>query len=186
MWFRGSIIDRIPAPCLVLFRGVRIMPIPPSPSLVIRPIYTPNNSCHLLLSANCILLDEMLGPEVGAEVHDLPAPEADEQYGGADAEVLDSAVCALVGVAQLDLARAQVVHLIDNLGQHLLDAAQLCLNGLELLGRLNSGPVLGVGANVDIQLDVTGGGSTGCRVEEVELAWMLSCLSSIEHQRIAK
>ena len=62
----------------------------------------------------------MLGTEVGAQVHDLPGPEADEQPGGGDAEPLDAVVGALVGIAQLLLALAQVVHLLHNFGRHLL------------------------------------------------------------------
>ena len=84
----------------------------------------------------------------------MPAPEADEEHGGANAEVLDAAVGALVGVAQLLLAGAQVIHLADDFGHHLLDAAQLRLDGLELLGGLDGRPVLGVGADVDVELDV--------------------------------
>lgn len=108
----------------------------------------------------------MLGAEVGAQVHDLPAPEADEQPRGADAEPLDARVGALVGVAQLLLARAQVVHLAHNLGRQLLDPAQVRFDGLELLRRLDGRPVLGVGANVDVELDVAEGrvGAASCIV----------------------
>lgn len=95
----------------------------------------------------------MLGPEVRPQVHNLPCPQNNEQPGRSDAEPLDTVVCALVGVAQLLLALAQVVHLADDLGGELLDAAQLGLDGLELLGGLDGGPVLCVGANVDVELD---------------------------------
>jgi hypothetical protein len=107
----------------------------------------------------------MLGAEVGAEIHNLPAPEADENPGGKDAEPLDTGVCALVGVAELHLTSAQVFHLLDNLSRGLLEAAQLGFNGLELLGSLDGGPVLGVGTNVDIELDASRGGrGTGAYV----------------------
>lgn len=96
----------------------------------------------------------MLGAEVGAQVEDLPGPEANQQPGGQDAEPLDAGVCALVGVAQLLLAVAQVLHLVDNLARELLDAAQVGLNGLELLVGLDRVPVLGVGTDVDVELDV--------------------------------
>ena len=105
-----------------------------------------------------IRLDEMLGAEIGAEVHDLPGPEADEEPGGADAEPLDARVCALVGVAELLLAAAEVLHLLDDLGGELLDAAQVGLGGLELVVGLDGGPVAGVGANLDVELDLAGGG----------------------------
>ena len=99
----------------------------------------------------------MLRPEIRAQVHNLPHPQANQQKGGAHAEPLDAVVGALVGVAQGLLAGAQVVHLADHLGDHLLDAAQLRLDGLELLGGLDGGPVLGVGADVDVELDVAVG-----------------------------
>ncbi len=100
-------------------------------------------------------LDEMLGSEVRPQVQDLPPPDADEQEGGAEAEPLDSVVGALVGVAQLLLAGAQVVHLGDDLGHELLDPAQLRLDGLQLLARLDGSPILGIGANIDVEFDVT-------------------------------
>lgn len=93
-------------------------------------------------------------PEVCPQVHNLPAPETNEQEGRAKAKPLDTRVGALVGVAQLLLAHAQVVHLLDNLAQHLLDAPQLSLDWLELLVGLNRRPVLGIGADIDIQLNV--------------------------------
>jgi hypothetical protein len=99
----------------------------------------------------------MLGPEVSAQVHDLPNPQGDQQERSAQAEPLDAAVCALVGVAQGLLAGSQIIHLGDDLGGQLLDAAQLRLDGLELLFGLDGGPVLGVGANVDVELDVADG-----------------------------
>lgn len=112
-----------------------------------------------------VCLNQVLRPEVGAQVHDLPAPEGDEQGGGADAEPLDAGVGALVGVAQLLLAGAQVVHLVDDLLDHLLDAAQVRLDGAQLLGGLDGGPVLGVGADVDVQLDVARGVVVSCWCE---------------------
>ncbi len=107
----------------------------------------------------------MLRPEVGAQVHDLPPPECDEDHGGDDAEPLDAGVCALVCVAQLVLAELEVLHLLVDLADELLDAAQLGLDGLELLLGLDGGPVLGVGANVDVELNVAEGvgDAPGCR-----------------------
>lgn len=82
-------------------------------------------------------LDEVLRSEVGAEVHNLPSPEADQQPGGGDAEPLDTVVGALVGVSQLLLSGAEVLHLGDDLAGDLFDAAELSLEGLELLGGLD-------------------------------------------------
>lgn len=93
-------------------------------------------------------------PEVRPQVQHLPHPQPNEHEGRAEAEPLDAVVGALVGVAQLLLARAQVVHLADNLRHHLLHAPQVGLDGLELLGRLDRRPVLGVGADVNVELDV--------------------------------
>lgn len=100
----------------------------------------------------------MLGAEVGAEVHNLPAPETNQQPRSADTEPLDTVVGALVGITQLLLTKAQVLHLVDNLGRQLLDAAQVGLDGLELLLGLDGRPVTGVGANIDIELNGTGRG----------------------------
>lgn len=102
-------------------------------------------------------LDQVLGAEVCPQVHDLPRPETDEEPGGGDAEPLDTGVCGLVGVTELLLALAEVLHLADELAAELLDAAELGLDGLELLGGLDGGPVLGVGADVDVELDGAGG-----------------------------
>lgn len=101
----------------------------------------------------------MLGPEVRAQVHNLPPPQPDEQPRGGHAEPLDARVGALVGVAQLLLAGAQVVHLADDLAGELFDAAELGLDGLELLGGLDGGPVFGVGADVDVEFDGAGVGA---------------------------
>lgn len=100
----------------------------------------------------------MLGAEVGTEIHNLPSPETNQQPRGADAEPLDTVVGALVGIAQLLLTKTQVLHLVNNLGRQLLNAAQVCLDGLELLLGLDGGPVTGVGANIDIELNSAGRG----------------------------
>ena len=99
----------------------------------------------------------MLGSEVGSEVHDLPGPETDEEPSSSDTEPLNTVVGALVGISELLLSGAKVFHLGNKLAGDLLDTAELSLDRLELLGGLDSGPVLGVGAYVDIELNVTGG-----------------------------
>jgi hypothetical protein len=126
---------------------------------------------NLSVTSPCLdPLDQVLRPEVGTQVHDLPAPKPDEQESGTNAEPLDTGVGAFVSIAQLLLALAQVVHLLDNLLEHLLNAAELRLDGLELLCRLDGGPVLGVGANVDVELDgamVVVVASASCNKSEV-------------------
>lgn len=95
-------------------------------------------------------------PEVRSQVQDLPDPEHDQDESGAEAEPLDPVVGALVCVAQLLLARPQVVHLAHDLGDHLLHTAKVSLDRLELFGGLDRGPVLCVGTDVDVELDVAG------------------------------
>lgn len=96
-------------------------------------------------------------PEVRPEVHNLPPPKSNEEEGSGHAEPLDTVVGALVGITELLLTSAQVIHLANNLADQLLDTAQIGLEWLKLLGGLDSGPVLGIGANVDIELDVAAG-----------------------------
>lgn len=123
-----------------------------------RICYTLADTSHISLLSYPSCLDQVLGTEVGAQVQDLPDPQTDEQPGGGDTEPLDARVCALVGVAQAHLASAQVLHLANHLGRKLLKATQLRLDGLELLGGLDGVPVLGVGTNVNVELDVSGVG----------------------------
>lgn len=115
-------------------------------------------SLHLsLLDAFRVFADlnQVLGAEISTEVHDLPGPKTNQQPRGADTEPLDTRVCALVGITQLLLTKTQEFHLVHNLRRKLLDTAQLCLDRVELLLRLNGRPVASVGANVNIQLDST-------------------------------
>lgn len=99
----------------------------------------------------------MLGSEVGPQVHNLPSPKSNEQHSGANTKPLDSGVCALVRVSQRLLSASEVVHLGDNFRDCLFDAPQVGLNWLQLLGCLNGRPVLGIGTNIDIELDVSVG-----------------------------
>lgn len=108
------------------------------------------------------ILDQMLRPEVRAEVHNLPRTQSHEHAHGADSKPLDTLVCALVRISQLDLTTSQVVQLSDNLRGNLTDPLELCLHRLQLLAGLNGVPVLGVGADVDVQLDVA--------------VWVLDCV----------
>lgn len=105
-------------------------------------------------SADSQALDEVLRAEVCAQVHDLPDPERKEERRGADAEPLDACVGALVRVAQLLLAVAEVVHLVHDLADDLLDAPKLCVDWLELLDGRQRLPVLCVGADVDVEVDL--------------------------------
>lgn len=102
-------------------------------------------------------LNKMLGSEVRPEIHNLPPPKSNEEESSAHAKPFNTVVGAFVGITELLLTSAQVVHLANNLANHFLDTAQIGLEWLKLLGGLDGGPVLGIGANVDVELDVTAG-----------------------------
>lgn len=87
----------------------------------------------------------------------MPGPQPNQQECCEETKPLHTVVGALVGVSELLLAVAEVVHLADNLAHHLLDSAQLGFYGLQLLAGLDGSPVLGVGTNVNVELDVTVG-----------------------------
>jgi hypothetical protein len=95
-------------------------------------------------------------PEVCPEIDNLPRSQRNEHADGAKAKPLDAVVGALIRVSQLLLAGTEIVHLVHDLLDHLLDAAQLGLDRLELLRSLDGGPVLGVRSNVNIELNLPG------------------------------
>lgn len=117
----------------------------------------------------------MLAPEITPQVHDLPCAQTDQHQHGQVAKPLDALVGALVGVPQLLLACAQVVHLGDDLADDFLDAAEFGFDGLELLAGLDGGPVLCVGADVDVEFDmargvqVTGGLCSASQTSQAEV-----------------
>lgn len=120
----------------------------------------PTPSLLLIRSSRTMIAfrsNEMLAPEIAPQVHDLPRAQTNQHAHGQVSEPLYAIVRALVGIPQLLFPRAQVVHLRDNLADNLLDASQLGFDGLELLAGLDGGPVLCVGADVDVELDVAGG-----------------------------
>jgi hypothetical protein len=100
------------------------------------------------------LLNEMLTPEVGPQIDNLPRTQRDQHAHSTQSKPLDALIRALIGIPQLLLACPQVIHLGDNLANHLLDPAQLCLDRLQLLARRDGIPVLGIGSYVDVELDV--------------------------------
>lgn len=108
-----------------------------------------------------ITLDEMLAPEVGTKVHDLPSPKPNKHTHSTQRKPLDPLICTLVGIPKLLLATPQVIHLRDNLSNNLLDPPELRLNWLQLVGGSNGIPVLGIGANVNVELDVARGDGLG-------------------------
>ena len=102
-----------------------------------------------------ILLDEMLRPEVSPQVDNLPSSQTNEHTHGTEREPLHPLVGTLVCITQTLLTRAEIIHLCDDLGDHLLEAAEVGLNGLELLLRLDGGPIAGVSADLNIKIDFT-------------------------------
>ena len=96
-------------------------------------------------------------PKIRSQVHNLPSPQSDQHAHCAKRKPLDALVRALIRISELLFADAQVLHFLHDLVDRLLDPSQLRLDGLQFLGRLDGGPVAGVGANVDVQLDVAGG-----------------------------
>lgn len=99
----------------------------------------------------------MLRPKIRPQIHHLPRPQPDQHPHSPVRKPLHPLIGALVGIAQLLLPRAQVVHLGHDLGDQFLHAAQLRLDGFEFLLRLDRGPVARVGADVDVEFDVACG-----------------------------
>jgi hypothetical protein len=112
----------------------------------------------------------VLGPEVRPEVHNLPRTERHEHSHGANSKPLDTLVGALIGISQFDLTSPQVIQLSNNLGSDLADSLKLCFYWLELFAGLDGVPVFCVGADVDVELDVTVwvGDCVGCGQDVLE------------------
>jgi hypothetical protein len=123
-----------------------------SPAIPLKALLSPK-PLHVLA---CVLqhLDEMLAPEVGPQIDNLPRAQAHQHGHSAQRKPLDPLIRALIRISQLLLPGPQVIHLRDNLANRLLDASQFRLNRLELLARGNGVPVLGIGAYIDVELDV--------------------------------
>lgn len=102
-------------------------------------------------------LNKVFRSEVSPQVNNLPSTEPNKHTHGPESEPLNTLIGALIGITQTLLTGTQVLHLGNDIGNHLFDAAEVCLDGLELLLRLDAVPVAGVGANVDIKFDGTGG-----------------------------
>lgn len=96
-------------------------------------------------------------PEISPQINNLPHAQTHQHPHSAKREPLDPLIRALIRITQLLLSRPQVLHLAHNLGDHLLDAAQVRLNGFELLLDLNAGPIAGVGADVNVEFDRAAG-----------------------------
>ena len=93
-------------------------------------------------------------PEISPEIYDLPRTQRNKHAHRPNRKPLHALIRAFIGVPQLLLPRSQVLHLRHDLVDRLFHPSQLGLDGLQLLGGLYRGPVLGVGADVNIELDV--------------------------------
>lgn len=96
-------------------------------------------------------------PEVSPQVNNLPSPKPNEHTYRPKRKPLHPLICALIGITQLLLTRTQVLHLRHNLRDRLFHAAEVSLDGLQLLRDGVAGPVAGVGPDVDVELDGAGG-----------------------------
>lgn len=100
-------------------------------------------------------LDQVLAAEVGPQIYDLPYSQCDQHAHSPKREPLHPLVRALIRISQLHLAGPQVVHLVRDFLGRLGQPPELGFHGLQLLPGLDGRPVLGVGADVDVELDAT-------------------------------
>lgn len=96
-------------------------------------------------------------PEVSSQVNYLPGTKPNKHTHGTESEPLHPLIGAFIRITQTLLTGAQVLHLSNNISDHLLNTAEIRLNRLELLLRLDAVPVAGVSANVDVKFDGSGG-----------------------------
>jgi len=108
----------------------------------------------------------MFTPEIRPQIHNLPHAQRNQHAHRPDRKPLDPLIRTLIRIPQLHLPAAQVLHLVRDLLRDLTDASQVRLDGLELLARLDRAPVLGVGADVDVQLDAARRGRGAVRARE--------------------
>lgn len=97
-------------------------------------------------------LDQVLAAEVRPQIYDLPHPQRDQHAHSPERKPLDPLVRALIRISQLHLAAPEVVHLVRDFLGRLGQPPQLGFHGLQLLAGLDGRPVLGVGADVDVEL----------------------------------
>jgi hypothetical protein len=94
-------------------------------------------------------------PKVRPQVHNLPSAQPNQHAHCAECKPFDPLIRALIRIPQLLLSLPQILHLLQNLTDRLPNAQQLRLNWFKLLRSLNSRPIACVGANVDVQLNVS-------------------------------
>ena len=103
----------------------------------------------------------MLTAEVRSQINDLPHAQGNQHAHGANGKPLDPLIGTLVRVPQLHLPPSQEIHLIHHFFCHFTEAFEFRFDGTQLLAGLDGAPVLGVGADVDVELDGFGEGLGG-------------------------
>ena len=103
----------------------------------------------------------MLTPKIRPQINDLPHSQRNKHAHGANGKPLDPLIGTLIRIAELHLPDAEKVHLHHHLLGYFTQPLQLRLDGAQLLAGLDGAPVLGVGADVDVELDCFGEGGGG-------------------------
>jgi hypothetical protein len=111
----------------------------------------------VLNERNAKCLDKVLRPEVGTQVNNLPSTKTNQHTHGSKSKPLHTLIGALVGITETLLTSTKVIHLGNDIRDHLLDAAEVSLDGLQFLLGLDAGPIAGVGADFDIEFDFADG-----------------------------
>lgn len=102
-------------------------------------------------------LDQMLRAEVCAQVHNLPRAQRNQHAHRPNSKPLHPLIRALIGISQLHLPTPEIVQLVHHLVRNLCHTSELRFHWLQLLASLDGRPVLGVSADVDVQLNCAGG-----------------------------
>ena len=100
-------------------------------------------------------------PEIRPQIDNLPSTQASQHTHCSKSKPFNTLIRTFIGISQFLLSGPHVLQLGDDLGNHLLDAAEIGLDGLEFLLGLDGGPVAGVGANVDVEFDLADGVRAG-------------------------
>lgn len=98
--------------------------------------------------------DMMNRPEIRPKVDDLPHSQANQHSHCSNGKPFHSLISALVCVTKMLLSLAKVVHLHNNLADHLFDPAKVRLDRFQFFPGLDRTPVLGIRSYVDVEFNV--------------------------------
>jgi len=101
---------------------------------------------------NATSLDQMLRAEVSAQIHNLPRTQRNQHTHRPNRKPLHPLIRTLIRIPQLHLPRPQIVQLVHHFIRNLRHTPELGFHGFQLLASLDRGPVLGIGADVDVEL----------------------------------